>query len=176
MNIREANKASSVRFRKAKRGDIPAVVAMLADDLLGSGREATDAKDIELYLQAFDDMKAQGGNDYLLAVDAADNILGCAQLVLIPGLSRGGMKRAQIEGVRVAAEARGLGIGRRLLQEARAIAEDNGCGLIQLTSDRVRTEALRFYNSLGYEKSHWGLKLALKSDAQTIPGSKAETS
>ncbi len=171
MNIRDVNKATRVRFRKAERPDIPALVAMLADDQLGSGREATEAKDIGIYLRAFDDMQAQQGNDYLLAVDTDDNILGCAQLVLIPGLSRSGMKRAQIEGVRVVVEARGLGIGRRLLQEARAIAEDNGCGLIQLTTDRVRTEALGFYKSLGYEKSHWGLKLALRSDPQTIPGS-----
>jgi len=151
----------AVRFRFAERDDVPSVVALLADDVLGSKREGTDRQDMGVYLKAFDEMEAQGGNRYLLAVDQDDTILGCVQIVLIPGLSRTGMKRAQVEGVRVAKSARSLGIGSRLMAEVHAIALRQGCGLIQLTTDRSRADAHRFYESLGYENSHHGLKLAL---------------
>ncbi len=161
MKTKVLNKRGAVRFRFAGRVDVPSIVAMLADDVLGSDREETDWRDEGAYLKAFDEMEAQDGNQYLLAVDQDDNILGCIQIILIPGLSRAGMKRAQIEGVRVAKTARGLGIGNRLVAEVHAIALRQGCGLVQLTTDRSRVDALRFYESLGYENSHHGLKFAL---------------
>ncbi len=161
MKTKGLNNRDAVRFRFAGRDDVPSIVAMLADDVLGSDREETDRQDEGVYLEAFDEMEAQGNNQYLLAVDQDDNILGCVQIILIPGLSRAGMKRAQIEGVRVAKTARGLGIGSRLMAEVHAIALRQGCGLVQLTTDRSRVNALRFYESLGYENSHHGLKFAL---------------
>ncbi len=161
METKGLNKRDAVRFRFAGRDDVPSIVAMLADDVLGSDREETDRRDEGVYLKAFDEMEAQGSNQYLLAVDQDDNILGCVQIILIPGLSRAGMKRAQIEGVRVAKTARGLGIGSRLVAEVHAIALRQGCGLVQLTTDRSRVDALRFYESLGYENCHHGLKFAL---------------
>ena len=148
-----------ISFRYAQREDVTGVVALLADDILGAAREGKGGNDEDIYLKAFDEMQAQGGNHYLLAVDAQDQILGCIQITLIPGLSRSGMKRAQIEGVRVAKSARGLGLGSSLMQEAHTIARKNDCGLVQLTTDRARDDALRFYESMGYENSHHGLKL-----------------
>ena len=153
---------TEIQFRYANRDDVPAIVALLADDELGSARETANANELDSYLLAFDDMQAQGGNNYLLAIDNMGEILGCAQLTLIPGLSRSGMKRAQIEGVRVSRHARGLGVGRKLFKHVEKIATASGCGMIQLTTDRTREEALKFYEALGYEKSHWGMKRSLE--------------
>jgi len=161
MKTTKQDQHASVRFRFAELKDIPSIVALLADDALGAGREATDRRDVVGYEKAFAEMGAQGGNKYLLAVDRDEIIIGCVQITLIAGLSRAGMKRAQLEGVRVAESARGQGVGKRLIAEAHAIAADQGCGLVQLTTDRSRLDALRFYESLGYIKSHHGMKLAL---------------
>ena len=145
-------------LRPAVRDDVPAIAALLADDRLGATRE--DPTDPAAYLRAFDEVSAQPGN--LLIVAARGRaIVGCLQLTLIPGLSRRGMKRGLIEGVRVAAACRGLGLGERLLRHAVAIARAEGCGLVQLTSDRSRADAHRFYERLGFVASHLGMKLAL---------------
>ena len=161
MKITNQDQHASVRFRFAELQDIPFIVALLADDSLGAKREAGDVLDAGIYEKAFAEMEAQGSNKYLLAVDCDDKILGCVQVTLIAGLSRSGMKRAQLEGVRISGTARGQGIGKLLIAEAHAIAADQGCGLVQLTTDHSRVDALRFYESLGYEKSHHGMKLAL---------------
>jgi len=150
-----------VQFRFAEREDIPAIVALLADDELGARRERPSPADEGVYLDTFDLMAAQGFNKYLLAVDGQDVLLGCLQITIISGLSRAGMKRAQLEGVRVATAARGQGIGRQLFTEAHDIAKREGCGLVQLTTDRMRADALRFYEQLGYENTHNGMKLKL---------------
>ena len=150
-----------IHFRFAKQEDVSSIVAMLADDVLGSKREQESQQGEDTYLKAFEEMQAQAHNNYLLALDVNDAILGCLQLTIIPGLSRAGTKRAQIEGVRVLKTARGLGIGKKMMDEAHAIARQQGCGLVQLTTDRSRKDAHRFYEELGYEKSHHGLKLAL---------------
>ncbi len=154
----------SVRFRFAGPDDVAAIVALLADDALGQGREVD--QDQAVYLKAFGEMETQSQNKYLLAVDQNDDIQGCVQISVIAGLSRSGMKRAQLEGIRVADAARGQGIGRQLMSEAHAIAKNWGCGLVQLTTDRARRDALRFYENLGYRKSHHGMKLTLKKMAQ----------
>ncbi len=150
-----------MQFRFAERDDIPAIVALLADDELGARRERPSLADEGVYQQAFDLMAVQGFNKYLLAIDTDGALLGCLQITFISGLSRAGMKRALLEGVRVATAARGQGIGRRLFTEAHAIAKREGCGLVQLTTDRMRADALRFYEQLGYENSHNGMKLKL---------------
>jgi ribosomal protein S18 acetylase RimI-like enzyme len=150
---------STVGIRIARRDDVAAVARLLAEDPLGAAREAPD--DLVPYLRAFDAMTAQGGNEILVAEDAAGAVVGCLQLTLIPGLSRRGMIRAQIEGVRVAARRRGERIGERLVEEAIARARAAGCGLVQLTTDRSRGDARRFYERLGFIASHEGMKLAL---------------
>jgi len=136
-------------------------VALLADDAIGATRETNHVTGMDGYLKAFDAMMAQGGNNYLLAVGSSDDLLGCVQITILPGLSRSGTNRAQLEGVRVASTARGEGVGRLLFAEAHRIARREGCGLVQLTTDKARDDAYRFYESLGYVNSHHGMKLVL---------------
>ena len=150
-----------MRFRFAERSDVPSIITLLADDPIGASREQANGPDMSVYFDAFEEMTAQGGNAYLLAIERDDTIVGCVQITLIPGLSRSGTKRAQLEGIRVAESARGQGVGRRMMEEAHEIARQQGCGLVQLTSDQARTDALRFYTSMGYVNSHCGLKCAL---------------
>jgi ribosomal protein S18 acetylase RimI-like enzyme len=149
-----------VTFRVAAEHDLPAIVRMLADDELGEARETFSEPLPATYRDAFEAMQAQGGNEYLLAeLDGA--VAGCLQLTVIPGLSRRGMRRAQIEGVRVAAGFRGRGVGEALFRHAIQRAREAGCGLVQLTTDKARPDALRFYERIGFEASHEGMKLAL---------------
>ena len=144
-------------LREARREDVPEIVALLADDAIGAGREgpADDA-----YYAAFELIAADPGNRLLVA-EAAGRIVGTLQLTIIPGLSRHGMLRAQIEGVRVSADQRGQGLGRQMIERAIDLAREQGCGLVQLTSDKRRPDAVRFYESLGFTASHEGLKLPL---------------
>jgi ribosomal protein S18 acetylase RimI-like enzyme len=144
-------------IRGATEADLPALVALLADDVLGAGRESPGDPD---YAAAFSAMAAQGGN-FMLVAEEAGRVVGCLQLTLIPGLSRRGMLRAQIESVRVAADARGRGLGEALVQDAIARARAAGAGLVQLTTDLAREDAHRFYERLGFLPSHMGMKLAL---------------
>jgi ribosomal protein S18 acetylase RimI-like enzyme len=150
-------------IRTARRGDVPAIVRLLADDVLGAQRERVEDPVAQEYLRAFDDMAAQPGNDLLVAVKN-DEVVGCLQLTIIAGLSRTGLRRAQLEGVRVSARYRGEQIGERLVLDAIARARAAGCGLVQLTTDARRTDAHRFYERLGFEASHVGMKLALGPD------------
>jgi ribosomal protein S18 acetylase RimI-like enzyme len=150
-----------VMVRLAVEADLPAVVQMLADDPLGAGRERYADPLPKAYRDAFAAMRAQGGNDLLVAVqDGA--VVGCLQLTIIPGISRLGASRAQIEGVRVAATHRGLGIGELLVHDAIERARHAGCTLVQLTTDTTRTDAQRFYERLGFEATHLGMKLRLE--------------
>jgi len=145
-------------LRAARREDVPEIVALLADDAIGAGREgpADDA-----YYAAFELIAADRRNQLLVA-EAGGRIVGTLQLTIIPGLSRHGMLRGQIEGVRVSSGQRGQGLGRRMIERAIEVAREQGCGLVQLTSDKRRPDAVRFYQSLGFTASHEGLKLPLR--------------
>jgi GNAT superfamily N-acetyltransferase len=148
----------SAVLREARREDVPEIVALLADDAIGAGREgrADDA-----YYAAFELIAADQRNQLLVA-EAGGRIVGTLQLTMIPGLSRHGMLRAQIEGVRVSSDQRGQGLGGRMIERAIEVARGQGCGLVQLTSDKRRPDAVRFYQSLGFTASHEGLKLPLR--------------
>jgi diamine N-acetyltransferase len=148
------------RIREGNRADLPTVVALLADDPLGAARERADDPLDPAYAAAFDGMRAQGGN-VLLVAELEVALVGCLQLVVIPGLARAGTKRAQIEGVRVARAHRGQGIGQRLVEAAVARAVAEGCGLMQLATDVARPDAKRFYERMGFVASHHGMKRAL---------------
>lgn len=143
---------------------MPAVVALLADDVLGAGREAAWADEgagvDEAYWAAFEEIESDPRNRLIVA-DSSGAVVGTLQLTFLPGLSRHGMRRAQIEAVRVAATERGQGLGRRMIAWAIGQARLAGCGMVQLTSDKRRESAIRFYESLGFEASHEGLKLLL---------------
>ena len=145
-------------FRTATQEDLPEIVRLLADDELGAGREKYEDPLPEAYIRAFTEMDAQGGNEILLATEDG-KVIGCLQLTLIPGLARLGMKRAQIEGVRVDSRYRGQKVGEALFFEAIRRAENEGCGLVQLTTDKQRPDARRFYEKLGFTASHEGMKL-----------------
>lgn len=114
----------------------------------------------QAYWDAFDAMESQEGNEQLIA-EVGDAIVGCLQLTVSAGLSRGGMKRGQLEGVRVSSRHRGQGIGEVLVRAAIERARAKGCRLMQLTTDRTRADAHRFWERLGFEASHVGMKLTL---------------
>ena len=149
-----------VVFRSARWDDVPAIVAMLADDPLGATREAPGEPLADGYRQAFDEIVASPHNDVIVA-DAGGAILGCLQITMIPGLSRQGALRAQIEGVRISRDARGSGLGARMIEWAVDRAKTSGCAIVQLTTDATRTDAHRFYERLGFVASHVGMKRAL---------------
>ena len=147
-------------IRRAVAEDLPAVVALLADDVLGAGREG-GGQDLDPYARAFAAVDADPAH-LLVVVVAQDEIVGTLQLSFLPGLSRRGVLRAQIEGVRVRADHRGGGLGEAMLRWAVAEARRRHCGLVQLTTDLARTDAHRFYERLGFVASHAGYKLALE--------------
>lgn len=147
-----------MNFREANLNDLPEIVRLLADDELGSKRERNESPLPNTYYEAFEAIEAQVGNQIILAVDGSD-VIGCVQLTIIPVLSRQGMKRAQIEGVRVAKQYRGDKVGEALCKKAIAIAKMENCGLVQLTTDKKRKDAQRFYDRIGFIASHEGMKL-----------------
>jgi GNAT superfamily N-acetyltransferase len=148
-------------YRPARRDDLPAIVALLADDPIGGGREAAGEALHPCYAEAY--LAIERDSNQLLAVaEREGRIVGCLQLSFIPGLTRQGMWRGQIEGVRVAGSERGGGIGRAMLAWAIAECRRRGCGLVQLTSDERRPDAHRFYETLGFRATHRGYKLALE--------------
>jgi len=147
----------SVTFRAAEEADVPAVVALLTDDSLGAKREGTDMAD---YLAAFAAMRAEENNT-LVVGEREGRVVATYQLTFISGLSLKATRRAQVESVRVARDLRSAGIGAELMADAEARARAAGCGLMQLTTNMERTRAHRFYDGLGYEKSHFGYKKTL---------------
>lgn len=147
-----------MNFRKATVEDVPAIVRLLADDELGVTREQFEEPLPDTYYDAFQAIESQIGNEIIVAVEG-DEVIGCLQLTMIPGLSRQGMKRAQIEGVRVDRNVRGQKVGEKLFKEAIARAKAEQCGLVQLTTDKQRADAHRFYEKLGFTTSHEGMKL-----------------
>ena len=155
-----ATSDGEIVLRAARRGDLPAIVALLADDELGARREENADPLPDAYWRAFDEMSAQSGNVVLVAEEAG-RLVGCLQLTMIPGLARRGSKRAQLEGVRVAAACRGRGVGEMLVTRAIEMARAEGCALVQLTTDNSRAGAHRFYERLGFVASHIGMKLSL---------------
>lgn len=146
-----------IDWRPATRDDVPAVVALLADDALGATREGSD---LAPYLAAFDAMQDERGN-LLIVGEQNGVVIATYQLTYISGLSLRAARRAQLESVRVAAALRGLGAGAMLLRDAEDRARAAGCTLIQLTTNRTRERAQVFYTREGYEPSHVGFKKPL---------------
>ena len=145
-------------IREAVRADLPAVVALLADDVLGKGRDFPEVD--EAYERAFADIDADPRN-VLVVADDGGQIAASMQVTYIPGLGRHGAERSLVEAVRVRSNRRGQGIGQQLMTWAITEARARGCALVQLTSDKSRTDAHRFYTRLGFVASHEGMKLAL---------------
>ncbi|MEU3507529.1 GNAT family N-acetyltransferase [Streptomyces longwoodensis] len=147
-----------LEIRPAVADDVPAIVAMLADDPLGAHRESPD--DLAPYVAALERLSSDPNQRLVVAIREG-RVVGTLQLTLVPGLSRRGATRSIIEGVRVHADERGSGLGTRFIEWAIEESRAAGCQLVQLTSDRSRTDAHRFYERLGFEASHVGFKLQL---------------
>ncbi|WP_454673820.1 N-acetyltransferase family protein [Achromobacter pestifer] len=150
----------SLLFRRARTEDLPHIVALLADDELGATREDASVPPNPRYVAAFAAIN-QDSNQFLAVVEQDSHLVGCLQLSFIPGLSRQGQWRGQIESVRIASSSRGHGLGRAMFEWAIEQCRIQGCGLVQLTTDRARPDARRFYESLGFTASHDGMKLSL---------------
>ncbi len=150
----------SIAFRSARVADLPAIVGLLADDPVGRLREHATESLAAAYRDAFAAIEADP-NQLLAVVTEGDRVIGTLQITFIPGLSRTGMWRGQIEGVRIAAGHRGAGLGRQAFEWAIGECRARGCGLVQLTTDRERPEAHRFYEQLGFTASHVGYKKSL---------------
>ncbi|KAA8745474.1 GNAT family N-acetyltransferase [Paenibacillus sp. UASWS1643] len=147
-----------MEFITATVDHLPAIVRLLADDEFGVTRERYEIPLPKEYIEAFAKIEQQIGNSIIVAMDK-DEVVGCLQLTIIPGISRLGTTRGQIEGVRVGQGYRGRGIGESLFRYAINEAKSMGCDMIQLTTDKKRKDAHRFYERLGFVDSHDGMKL-----------------
>lgn len=150
-----------MEIRKTVKSDIPAIVAMLADDRLGSEREDFRDPLPESYIQAFENID-NDPNQELMSVVLADKVIGTFQLTFIPYLTYQGGIRGQIEAVRIHKDFTGKGLGTQVFECAIKRARDRGAHLLQLTTDKKRPDAKRFYESLGFVASHEGMKLHLR--------------
>ncbi|MDB5358992.1 MAG: family acetyltransferase [Rhodospirillales bacterium] len=151
---------SDLTFRRAVPADLPTLVAMLADDVLGQARERPENPLPREYQDGFAAIDADP-KQLLLVVERNGIIAGMLQLTCIPGISHMGAWRCQIEGVRVVSTARGQGVGQAMMRHAIGIARQRGCRIVQLTTNKARADAKRFYEQLGFEPAHEGMKLTL---------------
>jgi GNAT superfamily N-acetyltransferase len=147
-------------FRRARASDVAGIVRLLADDPLGAKRERCETPLPESYLQAFEAIDADPNNE-LVVVCLDEEVVGVLQLTFIPYLTYQGGWRALIEAVRVDAKVRSKGFGKAMFEWAIARSRERGCHLVQLTTDKSRPDAKRFYESLGFSASHEGMKLFL---------------
>lgn len=148
----------TVTFRDAVVADLPAIVALLRDDVLGQGREGDD---LARYRQAFAVIEAHPDTAVIVGEAAEGRIVALYELTILHSLTLNATRRAQVEGVRVAGDLRGQGIGHQMLADAEARARAAGCGLVQLTMNATRQDSRRFYEALGFEASHIGFKRVL---------------
>jgi GNAT superfamily N-acetyltransferase len=147
-------------FRRAHRTDLPVLVKLLADDFLGAQREHFSDPLVPGYLTAFEAIDADP-DELLLVAEQDGAVVGLLQLSFLRHLTYQGGLRAHIEGVRTRSDLRGQGIGRQLMAYAIAKAKERGCYMVQLTTDKQRPDAIRFYETLGFEARHEGFKMML---------------
>ena len=150
---------NELKIRPARATDLPAIVAMLADDPLGATREELREPLPDAYQAAF--AAISDDPNQLLAVAERDGVVGTLQLSFLPGLARKGAWRGQIEAVRIASDRRGGKIGVAMFAWAISECRARGCSLVQLTTDKARSDAHRFYDRLGLEPTHIGYKLKI---------------
>lgn len=151
---------NQVTFREATIQDLDRIVYMLADDVLGNKRELYKQPLLESYIKAFQSINSDPNNELIVAC-YGEEIVGVQQITFTPYITYQGGWRATIEGVRTASSERGKGIGSMLIQWAIQRAKERGCHMVQLTTDKNRPEALHFYEKLGFNASHQGLKMHL---------------
>ncbi|MFJ6322634.1 MULTISPECIES: GNAT family N-acetyltransferase [unclassified Rhizobium] len=151
---------TDLTFRRAIAADLTTIIDLLADDILGATRETSGPEDAARYREAFSEIEADP-NQFLCVVEDGSEVVGTFQLTIIPGLSRRGAKRAQIESVRVSHSRRNEQIGEAMFKWAIGYSRSHGCSLMQLTTDKARPDAHRFYDRMGFEPTHIGYKLQL---------------
>jgi ribosomal protein S18 acetylase RimI-like enzyme len=152
--------AAAVVFRKARLEDLRAILEMLNEDKVGTVLERIEQPMPRLYTDAFALLDADP-NQLLLVGEVDGRIAASLQLSFIPGIAHQAAWRAQVEAVRVARELRGRGIGEAMMRHVIALARERGCALVQLTTNKARDDAQRFYRRLGFAASHEGMKLRL---------------
>jgi N-acetylglutamate synthase-like GNAT family acetyltransferase len=150
---------SSITIRQAHRDDVGVIVAMLADDPLGSARERLEDPLPASYFRAFEALEHACHIQLVVAEDEDGAVIGCLQLCILPGLSSQGASRGLIEDVRVATHCRSRGVGEKIVQWAVAEARAKGCALVELLTHSTRVDAQRFYARLGFQPSHVGMTL-----------------
>ena len=150
---------AEVIFRSATRADVPAVLELLDNDEISRSRMVSETTDAALW-HAFEEIDADPRNELIVA-DEDGEIVGTCQLTFTPSLSRRGAERMTIEAVRIRSDRRGAGVGRAMMLWALDRGRERGCGLAQLTTDKRRSSAQRFYASLGFTATHEGMKLTL---------------
>jgi ribosomal protein S18 acetylase RimI-like enzyme len=150
---------STITIRRARRDDVPVIIGMLADDALGRARERIEQPLPQSYLDAFDRVDRDSNLQLVVAEDHDGNLVGCLQLCILPGLSSQGASRGLIEDVRVASHCRSRGIGEQLVQWAVMQARDKGCVMVELLTHQTRVDAQRFYERLGFSRSHVGMTI-----------------
>jgi GNAT superfamily N-acetyltransferase len=150
-----------IEMRPAISKDLLPIVQLLADDFLGQHREHLSEPIDENYINAFREIESSPNNELIVA-EMDGKVIGTLQLTFTPSLSYQGSKRCTVESVRVDSKLRGQGIGREMMLWAIARAKENGCISMQLTSHNDRENAHRFYERLGFLRSHVGMKLPLQ--------------
>ncbi|WP_306013248.1 MULTISPECIES: GNAT family N-acetyltransferase [unclassified Allomuricauda] len=148
-----------MNFRKATIKDVPNIVQMIADDALGSTREKYTIPLPQTYYDAYERIDSDQNQELTVVVNEKDEVIGVFQMTFIPYLTYQGGVRAQIEGVRVHKSYRNQGVGKTIFQWAIQIAKERNAHLLQLTTDKKRPDAIRFYESLGFKASHEGMKM-----------------
>ena len=147
-----------VTIRRAGRDDVSTIIAMLADDHLGRARERLEEPLPMVYFQAFETI-ARDPNIELMVAEEAGRVVGCLQLCILPGLSSQGASRGLIEDVRVASDRRSRGIGEQLVRWAVERSRAKGCKVVELLTHHTRVDAQRFYERLGFSRSHVGMTI-----------------
>ena len=151
--------ASSISIRRARREDVATIVGMLADDALGRARERIEDPLPQGYYEAFERVERDPNLQLVVAVDGEETVVGCLQHAVLAGISSQGGCRGLLEDVRVATHCRGRGIGERLVQWAVAEARERGCMMVELLTHHTRVDAQRFYERLGFTRSHVGMTI-----------------
>ncbi|MDN3509555.1 MAG: GNAT family N-acetyltransferase [Candidatus Neptunochlamydia sp.] len=149
--------------RRAKQDDLKAIVSLLADDKLGRTREQAGDEVAQEYLDAFAKIDSDP-NQYLMVLESDEEIMGTSHLTLMHSLTFAGSTRLQIEAVRVHSSARGQNIGQQMIEFAISWGKEHGAKIIQLTTNKERPDALRFYEKLGFKATHEGMKLYLEQE------------
>jgi GNAT superfamily N-acetyltransferase len=148
-----------MNFRKATVKDLSTIVEMISDDELGKKRENFQIPLPSSYLKAFERINSDENQDLIIVENDSAEVIGTLQLTFIQYLTYQGGVRAQIEAVRIRKDQRGLGIGKEMFQWAINQAKERGAHLLQLTTDKKRPEAIKFYEDLGFRQSHEGMKM-----------------